>query len=71
MGVGLTEPEQDIFLGTRQGKVIRFLSSEIRDIGRAARGVKGIYKRQKKRCSQPEDIILTVTERGFGKLHRG
>ncbi len=75
VGVGLTEPEQDIFLGTRQGKVIRFLSSEIRDIGRAARGVKGIDLSGNDtvvnmEVVQPEDIILTVTERGFGKRTR-
>jgi DNA gyrase subunit A len=75
VGVGLAEPEQDIFLGTRQGKVIRFLSSEVRDIGRAARGVKGIDLSGKDtvvnmEVVQPEDIILTVTERGFGKRTR-
>jgi DNA gyrase subunit A len=75
VGVGLAEPEQDIFLGTRQGKVIRFLSSEVRDMGRAARGVKGIDISGKDtvvnmEVVQPEDIILTVTERGFGKRTR-
>ncbi len=75
VGVGLAEPEQDIFLGTRQGKVIRFLSSEVRDMGRAARGVKGIDLSGKDtvvnmEVVQPEDIILTVTERGFGKRTR-
>jgi len=75
VGVGLAEPEQDIFLGTRQGKVIRFLSSEVRDMGRAARGVKGIDVSGKDtvvnmEVVQPEDIILTVTERGFGKRTR-
>jgi DNA gyrase subunit A len=73
--VRLVEPEQDIFLGTRLGKVIRFLSTEVRDIGRAARGVKGIEVAKKDavvgmEVVQPEDIILTVTERGFGKRTR-
>jgi DNA gyrase subunit A len=75
VGVGLVEPEQDIFLGTRLGKVIRFLSSEVRDMGRAARGVKGIEVSKKDavvgmEVVQPEGIILTVTERGFGKRTR-
>jgi len=75
VGVGLAEPEQDIFLGTRSGKVIRFLSSEVRDMGRAARGVKGIDVSGKDAVVNmevvlPEDIILTVTERGFGKRTR-
>ena len=72
VGVALAEPEQDIFLGTRLGKVIRFLSSEVRDMGRVARGVKGIGVAPKDavvgmEVVEPEGIILTVTERGFGK----
>jgi|YelNatPaOPRAMG01_1025707.scaffolds.fasta_scaffold00319_2 DNA gyrase subunit A len=75
VGVGLAEPDQDIFLGTRQGKVIRFLSAEVRDMGRAARGVKGIDVSGKDEVVGmevvlPEGIILTVTERGFGKRTR-
>ena len=73
--VRLAEPEQDIFLGTKLGKVIRFLSSEVRDLGRAARGVKGIEVSKKDmvvgmEVVLPEGIILTVTERGFGKRTR-
>ncbi|MDI6853427.1 MAG: DNA gyrase subunit A [Deltaproteobacteria bacterium] len=72
VGVALAEPEQDIFLGTRQGKVIRFLSSEVRDMGRVARGVKGMEVAENDavvgmEVVEPEGIILTVTERGFGK----
>uniref|UniRef100_A0A7V6A2J2 DNA gyrase subunit A n=1 Tax=Desulfobacca acetoxidans TaxID=60893 RepID=A0A7V6A2J2_9BACT len=75
VGVGLAEPDQDIFLGTRQGKVIRFLSAEVRDMGRAARGVKGIDVSGKDEVVGmevvlPEGIILTVTERRFGKRTR-
>jgi DNA gyrase subunit A len=75
VGVGLAEPDQDIFLGTRLGKVIRFLSAEVRDMGRAARGVKGIDVSGKDEVVGmevvlPEQIILTVTERGFGKRTR-
>ncbi len=72
VGAALAEPEQDIFLGTRLGKVIRFLSSEVRDMGRLARGVKGIEVGPDDavvgmEVMQPDDTILTVTQRGFGK----
>jgi DNA gyrase subunit A len=72
VGVGLAEPEQDIFLGTRMGKVIRFLSSEVRDMGRLARGVKGMEVAEGDEVVgmevvQPEGTILTVTQRGYGK----
>ncbi len=72
VGVGLAEPHQDIFLGTRQGKVIRFLSSEVRDMGRLARGVKGMEVAEGDEVVgmevvQPQGTILTVTQRGYGK----
>jgi DNA gyrase subunit A len=75
VGVALAEPEQDIFLGTRLGKVIRFLSSEVRDMGRLARGVKGMEVSDDDvvvgmEVVHPMDAILTVTERGFGKRTR-
>jgi DNA gyrase subunit A len=72
VGVALAKPEQDIFLGTRLGKVIRFLSSEVRDMGRAARGVKGMEVAEEDEVVgmevvRPGDTILTVTQRGYGK----
>ena len=72
VGVSLSEPDQTILLGTREGKIIRFPTAEVRDMGRAARGVKGIGVAQKDEVVgmevlRPEGTILTVTERGFGK----
>ena len=40
--VQLTLGNQDIFLGTRKGKAIRFREDDVRDMGRTARGVRGI-----------------------------
>ena len=59
-------------MGTRQGKIIRFPSAEVRDMGRAARGVKGMEVAPEDEVVgmevlQPQGTILTVTERGFGK----
>jgi DNA gyrase subunit A len=72
VGVALSQPDQSILLGTRQGKIIRFLSAEVRDMGRIARGVKGIDVAPEDRVVgmevlRPAGTILTVTERGFGK----
>jgi len=72
VGAGLAAPEQDIFLATRQGKVIRFLASEVRDMGRMARGVKGMELAPGDEVVgmevvQPQGTILTVTQRGYGK----
>ncbi len=72
VSVDLSEPEQSILIGTRLGKIIRFPSSEVRDMGRGARGVKGIEVAPEDRVVgmevvRPAGTILTVTERGFGK----
>jgi DNA gyrase subunit A len=72
VSVALSEPDQSIVIGTRYGKIIRFPSSEVRDMGRAARGVKGMEVAPKDRVVgmevlRPGGTILTVTERGFGK----
>ena len=64
---------QDIFLGTRKGMAIRFTETEVRDMGRTARGVIGIRMDDDDEmvgmeiCGNGDCSILTVTERGFGK----
>jgi DNA gyrase subunit A len=72
VGAALSESEQSIVLGTRQGKIIRFPSSEVRDMGRTARGVKGMEVAPEDEVVgmevlRPQGTILTVTARGFGK----
>jgi len=72
VSVALAEPHQDILLGTRMGKVIRFPAVEVRDMGRTARGVIGMEVAPGDQVVgmevvQPQDVILTVTERGYGK----
>ena len=72
VSAALSEPDQSIVIGTRYGKIIRFPSAEVRDMGRAARGVKGMEVAPEDRVVgmevlRPGGTILTVTERGFGK----
>jgi DNA gyrase subunit A len=68
----LTEGNQDVVLATSDGMAIRFRESDIRPMGRTARGVKGIE------LSPGEHVVgtvvvgdgatlLTVTENGYGK----
>jgi DNA gyrase subunit A len=70
--VHLTMGNQDIFLATRLGLAIRFREDAVRDMGRTARGVRGIN------LDEGDDVIgveipaegtfmLTVSEHGFGK----
>jgi DNA gyrase subunit A len=70
----ISSGEDDIFIATRQGMSIRFHESEVRAMGRSARGVKGITLAEGDYVVSLEVIrkglpmtILTVSEKGFGK----
>ncbi|HXI09770.1 MAG TPA: DNA gyrase subunit A [Thermodesulfobacteriota bacterium] len=72
ISVRLTDGKADIFLGTRLGQAIRFNEEEVREMGRQARGVKGIRLSDDDRVVSMETVeddstVLTVTERGYGK----
>ena len=68
-----TMDDQDVFLGTRKGIAIRFKESDVRDMGRTARGVIGIRMDDDDAIVGMEIVgngnnaILTVSERGYGK----
>ncbi|MBI3615093.1 MAG: DNA gyrase subunit A [Candidatus Omnitrophica bacterium] len=70
--VVLTDGHEDLLLATAQGKAIRFPESQVRDMGRGAKGVKGITLGKKDVvvgmafCLKGTTVI-TVTANGFGK----
>jgi len=72
IGVGLTEENDQIVLGTRLGMAVRFDQADARAMGRAAAGVKGLTL---KRDDLVVDMVvirlgmslLTVCENGYGK----
>jgi len=69
----LTSGKNDIIIGTRMGKAIRFKEKLVRPMGRQAAGVKAITLKPKDRVISmivvgPEDkYIFTASERGYGK----
>jgi DNA gyrase subunit A len=73
----LTDGKQRILLATRQGKSVLFQEKQIRDMGRAARGVRGIRLAKKDEIVGMEVVpveadkmkltLLTVTSGGFAK----
>jgi DNA gyrase subunit A len=71
VNVSLTDGEQDIMLFSSSGKCIRFAESDVRSMGRVARGVIGIRLQKGQSVVSMLEItggdILTVTENGFGK----
>ncbi len=72
IGARLTDGNYNAFLSTRDGKSIRFEESDVRVMGRSARGVRGISLGKNDEVvsmaalSQPA-AILTVTVKGYGK----
>ncbi|MCD6499113.1 MAG: DNA gyrase subunit A [Deltaproteobacteria bacterium] len=73
--VRITDGNEQVVLATAMGQGIRFLESQIRSMGRVSRGVKGMTLRTGDRVVSmttvlPESdvFVLTVTERGYGKL---
>ncbi len=71
VNVSLTDGQQDIMLFASTGKCIRFAESDVRSMGRVARGVIGIRVPKGHQVVSMlvvgEGDVLTVTENGFGK----
>lgn len=70
--VCLTSGENDVMLVTTHGQALRFSETEIRPMGRQARGVIGIRMRKDDQVAamevvEPGGDLLVITEKGFGK----
>ncbi len=76
---------EEVLIATRLGQGVRFDVTEVRPMGRGARGVRGVLLRDGDEVVDatpvvPEDTLLVITERGYGKrtavsgirkIHRG
>ena len=71
VGVAVTDGQCDVLLATSDGKLIRFPESDVRAMGRTARGVRGIRLGRGARVISlmiaSEGLVLTATENGYGK----
>jgi DNA gyrase subunit A len=72
MRVIVTAGNDDIFMVSRSGMTIRFSETEVRAMGRAAAGVRGMKLRPGDQVvsadlARDDAAILMVTEAGFGK----
>ncbi len=68
----LTDGKQHLFIGTKMGKAIHFPEKQIREMGRTARGIRGIKTSKQDEVVGMEVVvphtqILTVTANGYGK----
>ena len=74
IGVAVTNGGNDIFVVSDAGLAVRFSESQVRSMGRAAHGVRGMKLPEGGSMTaflvlDPEDTrdVLTVTENGYGK----
>ena len=72
IGTAITDGSHDVMLVSDSGKTIRFKESDVRAMGRTARGVRGIkmldgFKMISLIIPSIEKQILTVSENGYGK----
>jgi DNA gyrase subunit A len=70
----ISDGQSDIFIATKEGMSIRFNESDVRPMGRSARGVKGISLSENDVVIGVEvfakgsiDTVLMVTSKGYGK----
>ena len=63
--------DSEIVIGASNGRLVRFNEKEIRTMGRTASGVRGIDLGGSKvvgaEVVKPDDLILIVTDKGYGK----
>ncbi len=68
-----TDGNSDIVISTSAGQAVRFNEKEVRAMGRAARGVRGVKLRPKDEVvgmdilTDPEQKILVISANGYGK----
>ncbi|MEK7322907.1 MAG: DNA gyrase subunit A [Pseudomonadota bacterium] len=72
VGVAITNGQCDVLLFSSAGKCVRFNESHVRQMGRTARGVRGISLGKGQKIialiiAQEGHTVLTVTENGYGK----
>lgn len=72
VGTAITTGDRDVMLVSSSGKAIRFSESDVRPMGRTARGVRGIKLVPESRMialiiPEQNKQILTVSENGYGK----
>ena len=73
--VAITDGYSDVMLVTSSGNAVRFKESDVRAMGRTARGVRGVRLRKgqsviKLIIPRENGLLLTASENGFGKRTR-
>jgi len=73
IGVAITDGKHDVMLFSNAGKAVRFDEDDVRETGRASRGVRGMKLHENQQvisllvAENEQQSVLTATENGFGK----
>ncbi len=72
VGTAVTTGDCDVMLFSSEGKAVRFRETDVRAMGRSARGIRGIRLGQGHSMisliiPQARGMVLTVSENGYGK----
>jgi len=73
IGVAITDGNYDVMLFSDAGKAVRFAEGDVREMGRGARGVRGMRLDEGQNvismlvAANEDCSVLTATENGFGK----
>lgn len=72
VGTAITQGDCDVMLFSTEGKAVRFKETDVRKMGRTARGIRGIRLGEGHAMisliiPQTDGMLLTVSENGFGK----
>jgi DNA gyrase subunit A len=73
IGVALTDGQHDVMLFSDGGKAVRFDENDVRSMGRASRGVRGMRLAASQQviallvAGDENQSVLTATENGYGK----
>jgi len=75
VGVAITNGHHDVLLVASSGKAVRFKESDVRAMGRTARGVRGIRLLKGQTLisliiPEADGFVLTASENGYGKRTR-
>jgi DNA gyrase subunit A len=72
LDIVLTDGKKEIFVATHDGMAVRFKESDVRPMGRVARGVRGVTLRKDDFvvsvcATSGTEKMLSISEQGFGK----
>jgi DNA gyrase subunit A len=72
LGAAISNGNQYVFLGTHEGKAIRFHESQVRPMGRPARGVRAMTLEGDDyivgmEIVEEQSLVLSIAENGYGK----